>query len=617
MIKALSATLLALGAFMLWLQPVQAATLFFDDMESGAGNWTTTGLWHYQTNPEDIAISSDINPTLVSLPDFGYLPEAYSGSSVWWYGSASDGTIMGTWELSTQTEKNGGTSTESNTGTLVSESIDLTSADDATLSFWHWWEVEGVDVDRFDLMTVYVSTDGGIVWNSVAALNPANDVDGESWRPYSSGGLGQVGQWLYTTVDLSSYVGNTVQLKFDFATVDSLYNGFRGWLIDDVRITNDATVKPSFDSQTQQATASCGVSGGEIDTPAQFFVQRAQNVQVTSDGNWYITPAGVEDYVASGTTGITSNVYLNAGFYTLWVNYTTEQACPNTVNDYASASFYGGAGQPTAQAGVVATFYGNDFVTASTAQFTGGPSASSLAAATSADAVIVSSTEIQVTIPATLAEGTYNLKVTSPSGKKTTLANAVTITTDVAPDITSVSPEEISDATATSITITGTGFVDGAIATAGGVPITDLVTTDTTITGTVSTGGASGYQNVVVINPDGQVAKLVGGVYVDDTSATGYVPSGSQLTAPHKVHGIAVSSKKKHSAVVSWTAVSGATTYTITLKRGNTIVDTVTTTKKNNKLTGLASGRKYKVQIQAYNSYLGSDLSKTTKFKTK
>lgn len=605
-----------IGAALFCVKPAHAATLFFDDMESGAGSWTATGLWHHQTDPQNIAVASTINPDLVSLPDSGYLPSAYSGSAAWWYGNASDGTIMGTWTADSQTSKNGGTSDESNTGTLVSEPIDLTSASAATLSFRHWWEVEGVDVDRYDMMTVAVSTDSGSSWTDVATLNPNNDVDGESWRPYSSGGLGQVGQWLYSTVDLSAYVGSTVQVKFNFDTVDSLYNGFRGWLIDDVKVTDVAAVKPSFDTQTQVASAECGgTSTGEIDTPAQFFVPSAQKVLITSDGNWLITPSGMEDYVASGTTG-TGSVYLNAGFYTLWVNYTPDQACPNTVTDYATASLNGGAGQPTAQVGTVQTFYGENFVAGSTAGFIGGTSTASIAAATAADAVVVSSTEIQVTIPSGLSDGMYNLKITSPSGKNAVLANAITVTSVAAPDVVSVSPEEIDDAVATSLTITGIGFVDGAVVTVGGVPMTGLTTTDTEITGIVSVGGASGYQNIMVINPDGQIGKLVGGVYVDDNSATGYTPSGSQLTAPHKVHGVAVSSKRKHSAVVSWTAVSGATTYIITLKHGSTLVDTITTTNAHDKLTSLTKNHKYTVQVRAYNTYLGGTASKTVKFST-
>ncbi|EKD79637.1 MAG: Chitinase, partial [uncultured bacterium] len=464
MYKYLSASLLAVGALVIGFQPVHAGTLFFDDMESGEGNWTHTGQWHLQANPEDIAISGDINPALVSLPDFGYLPNAYLGDYVWWYGSSDDGTFLDDWDLSSQTAKNGGWSDTANYGELVSEPIDLIDSEAANLTFWNWWEIEGVDVDRYDLMTVYVSTDNGGTWETVANLNPINDVDGEAWKPYSSGGLGQNGQWIHTQADLSAYVGNTILLKFYFDTVDEKYNGFRGWLIDDVRVTNDVTVKPSFDSQTSQASASCGGdSGGEINTPARMYLYRSQQVQVTSAGNWFITPFGSNDWVANGTAGITSKIFLNAGYYVLWVTLPDGETCPDAVQVLASANYYGGPGQAIAQPGGLVWVYGDNFVAGSTVSFIEGSEATAIQTVTEADtAVVVSTTEIQFTVPYLLTSGTYGIRVTAPNGKKATIANALQVTTETGPDIDSVSPTEADDTTTTDITITGTGFVEGA-----------------------------------------------------------------------------------------------------------------------------------------------------------
>lgn len=622
--KFLYASLCALGVVFFWQQPAHAGTLFFDDMESGSTGWTATGLWHVQTDPQDISVSGDINPDLVSLPDFGYLPNAYSGSSAWWYGSADDGTFMGDWSIDSQTSKNGGWSDDSNSGELISPEIDLTAAEDATLSFWHWWEVEGVDVDRYDLMTVYASTDAGTTWTTVATMNPANDVDGESWKPYSSGGLGQVGQWLYTNIDLSDYAGNTVQLKFSFDTVDEKYNGFRGWLLDDVLVTDDATVKPAFDTQTQQASVQCSGTDNEsvTQTPAQFYVQRAQKVEVTSAGDWVITPLGSDDIVVSGEAGITSNVYLNAGFYTLWVNFTADQTCPDATLTLASVSFRAGPGQPSGQAGNVITFYGNDFVAGSSTAFIGSKTQTALgtsvhsAAKTDADTVVLSSTELQVTIPDTLSDGTYALQITSPSGKKGTLSKAISVTSETAPDIDSISPEEIDDSTTTDITISGSGFVDGAVVTVGGMPINHMTVSDTEITGTVPAGAPAGFQNIVVVNPDGQVAKLVGGVSVDDNETTGYTPAGTELSAPDKVKNILASAVRAHGATITWDAVTDAENYVITIKSKGKVVRSVQTTDTHKKIFNLKSGKKFHVQVRAYSTYAGGKLSIGTTFTT-
>jgi hypothetical protein len=588
-------------------------------MESGVGNWTSTGQWHLQANPNDVAISSDINPALVSLPDFGYLPSAYSGDYVWWYGSSADGTFSGDWTLADQVEKNGGWSALSNSGELVSQSIDLTTAANADLTFWSWWEIEGVDVDRYDLMDTYVTTDDGVTWAKVVGMNPINDVDGESFKPYSSGGLGEIGQWIHTQADLSEYVGSTIKLKFSFDTMDEKYNGFRGWLIDDVRITDDASVKPSFDSQTAQASESCGGdSGGAIATPAKMYLYRAQQVQVESSGDWYITPFGSDDYVTSGTAGINSGVFLNAGYYILWVKLPAGQTCPDATTVSGTASFYGGPGQATAQPSGLVWLYGNNFLANSTVSFIPGSSSSAaIRSIVEADTVaVVSSTEIQVTVPSSLSNGTYGIRVTSPSGKQTTVANALVVTTDTAPTIYSVSPETADDSTATTITISGSGFVDGAVAAIGGVPLIDLTVTDTAIVGLLPSGGSGGFQNVDVINPDGQEAELIGAVYVNDVGTTSYSPSGTALTAPAKVKHVTVSKETSKGAQIRWRTVAGADLYVLQIKHGNKLKKQVITTKHQLTVKGLTAATAYKVHVRAVGTYLGGRYSKLVPFST-
>ncbi len=54
--------------------------------------------------------------------------------------------------------------------------------------------------------------------------------------PYTSGGFNQAPVWIYHNIDISQYVGQKVHIQFDFQTLDSLYNGFRGWFIDDVKV---------------------------------------------------------------------------------------------------------------------------------------------------------------------------------------------------------------------------------------------------------------------------------------------------------------------------------------------------------------------------------------------
>src|SRR5207253_3176079 len=147
------------------LNPNTTTTLFFDNMESGAPGWTTVGdnnttpyyatghnFWNLAQNPNLLAVPSAVNPTLASYPDSaGTLPAAYSGTHEWWYGdnpavdtqnpSGASMTYMGNQsDWPTESSGDGGTSNGSNTAALISPSIDLTSASNATLTFATWWE---------------------------------------------------------------------------------------------------------------------------------------------------------------------------------------------------------------------------------------------------------------------------------------------------------------------------------------------------------------------------------------------------------------------------------------------------------------------------------------------
>ncbi|MFZ0391254.1 MAG: IPT/TIG domain-containing protein [Calditrichia bacterium] len=225
---------------------------FFDDFENGAGSWTATSMFNLIQNAQNHQVMNpEINPTLVILPDNGNLPSAYSGSSMWWFGEAATGTFLGSnFQNVMQDPLNGGTSDSTIYGELVSPPIDLTGISSAQLNFKTWWEIEGVDVDMYDMMYVEISTDNGLYFESLGhgSINPLNDVDGESWKPYSSGGLGEPGQWLNQLFDLSAYTGNIVHIRFRFSTEDELYNGFRGWFIDDFSVTADPLPGPQINS---------------------------------------------------------------------------------------------------------------------------------------------------------------------------------------------------------------------------------------------------------------------------------------------------------------------------------------------------------------------------------
>ena len=215
---------------------------FSDDIETGINGWTSTGFWHQQDLSSSIA--NTLVPTYTSLaPDEGgpqaLLPSAASGTTAWWYGEASTGTFIGT-QAAGDTPLSGGRSTAENEGALTSPSINLSTGVTPMLLFSTWWEIESVNPNSsgFDLLEVQISTDNGNTFTTIKKLNPyvdPNDSD-RAHKPFSSGGFNRKPVWVIEDIDLTDYVGQTIQIRFNFDTRDALYNGFRGWVIDDVSI---------------------------------------------------------------------------------------------------------------------------------------------------------------------------------------------------------------------------------------------------------------------------------------------------------------------------------------------------------------------------------------------
>lgn len=161
--------------------------LFSDDMESGPEKWTIEGndgnggpsLWHQTTH------------------------RSHSATTAFYYGQAT-----------TQNYDTGA----ANSGSITSEPIDLSDVVGANLSFQHYLRKE--DSVIYDPARVQVSADGGASWLDVYV--PSQDTEGSDFEKVD--------------ISLAAYVGQVIQIRFSFETLDPVDNDAEGWIIDDVLV---------------------------------------------------------------------------------------------------------------------------------------------------------------------------------------------------------------------------------------------------------------------------------------------------------------------------------------------------------------------------------------------
>ncbi len=173
--------------------------IFFDDFESGQGDWTFVDLtnvsaWH----------TDSFN--------------AYGGAGMsWWCGDPNVGGYENHWLQY-----------------LVSPEIDLSGATNPVLQFDLFYAVEEPapypPYDGWDGCNVWISTDGGANWDVLDIDSPAYNCTSlysfgaewgmgpgiAGWGGFSGGA--RPGAWVVAVDDLSAYAGQTIMLRFAMAS---------------------------------------------------------------------------------------------------------------------------------------------------------------------------------------------------------------------------------------------------------------------------------------------------------------------------------------------------------------------------------------------------------------
>lgn len=210
-------------------------------------NIPTTGYSLYN-DTVDIVISDTISKE--EWPD----NKAYWHPDVW---NAYQGTGTSWWMADTANFKPGGYDNDWHV-VLETDPIRL-SGSELQLTFYHRYAMEdpdgasdyNINYDGWDGINVRISSDGGNTWEVLTGPVPAYTCT-SLWSfggihregPGVPGWAGRQNRWMQVSFDLSDYLDDTVNIRFDFAS-DGGYssvddNDLFGWQIDEIEVRNSS-----------------------------------------------------------------------------------------------------------------------------------------------------------------------------------------------------------------------------------------------------------------------------------------------------------------------------------------------------------------------------------------
>ncbi len=209
--------------------PAQPAASFpyADSMQNGVNNWTAAGLWRQASSSDD------------------------PNNIFWVANQSSDGTYASSTIFASD---------------LTSPPVAIPQGSSAYLRFRTYNHTES-PLKFWDQRLVQISVNGGAFSDLYQMFDDPSD-----W-------------WVYSPyLDLSSYAGKTVRIRFHFDQVDKYYNSFSGWRIDDVTISLNAPDRSYAENTPNDSTA------------------QAMPLAMNSSTNSYICPAGDVDYYSFQAT---------------------------------------------------------------------------------------------------------------------------------------------------------------------------------------------------------------------------------------------------------------------------------------------------------------------------
>ncbi len=289
-------------------------------------------------------------------------------------------------------------------------------------------------------------------------------------------------------VQLKSNTGNHPSLSAVFTGVNSSYLPvnpgdvitFGGWVS---RVGGDGSARWSLQVSDLNQQNPVYVSTPNVTANTWTFNQ--QTFVIPSNGRY------IRFFAEIYNNSVTATAYFDDALFL--------RTTPGQVFTYITNPTLGWIGPNSGPANSTTSVYisGANFVPGATVSF-GGTQATNV--------TVVDSATITATSPAGAA-GTVAVTVTNPYS----LTSASSLPYKFNPPlfINAVSPVTGPPAGGTNITISGGNFLPGAKLTLGGIPAQSVATTPSSISG-VAPAEAAGVVDIVVTNPDGQLATASG-----------------------------------------------------------------------------------------------------------
>lgn len=200
--------------------------------------------------------------------------------------------------------------------TSLTRTLDLTTIDKATLEYSLWWAMG----DFPGYFHVLASDDGGLTWQNLEGDNMQDaSVD---WYEYAQGPHygGFSDEWIDDQIDLSSYAGQVIQIRFEYITNNALAG--QGVVLDDIAIP-ELGIRDDVESLDEEWIVDGFLRTGQM-VDQRWALAFVTHEDIPKINKVFVENGQAEITIEAPLKGVTIIVSPMAPFTQIMTNYTLE-----------------------------------------------------------------------------------------------------------------------------------------------------------------------------------------------------------------------------------------------------------------------------------------------------